>query len=221
MANKTQLIHPTVDYDPSRDRNDHALIGVSPFNGYFSADIIENLIRWSSLNFKSFDLFTMDGASKYNLMAMGYSEEDALKKTMKQDKHLRNKIIRGFEKMGYTQEEALKKIVLISQLKTNERYLELYEFYLLIFKNNPAFRQDCLNASKTILPNKDSQISDDTASIAVKYLLQEIPIWFNSPYILGIESSVFVYKDLPHYWRNVCYNYDLISPNQKLYIKQI
>ncbi|WP_010302596.1 tRNA-dependent cyclodipeptide synthase [Candidatus Odyssella thessalonicensis] len=209
------------EYNHLVDSNEHALIGISPFNGYFSTQNIENLIRWASNNFKDFDIFTMDSASKYNLMAIGYTEGDAIKKTKKQDQHLQNKIVRCLTNIGLTKEEAQKKIVFISHLYQNERYLELYKEYLNLFKNNTSFRSDCLNASKSILSQKIAEVTDESAYLAVNYLLQEIPIWFNTPYILGINSSVFVYKDLPLFWRNVCYNYGLISPNQKILIKQM
>ena len=222
MTQSILAIEPnTIEYDPDRDGNDHALIGISPFNGYFSTQNIENLMRWACRNFKTFDIFTMDGASKYNLIALGYSEEESIKKTNKQDKHLRNKILRGFEGLGFSEDESNKKIVLISSLKDNPRYQELYEFYLKLFAENPQFREDCLYASRSILLGKSKLSIDEAAAISVNYLLQELPVWFNTPYIMDVSSSVFVYKDLPQYWRNICYNYDLISTNQKILIKQI
>ncbi len=70
----------SIEYDPKIRPNSHALIGVSPFNGYFTSTNIEKTLTWAHSNFENFEVFTMDKASKYNLMAMGCSENDAIKK---------------------------------------------------------------------------------------------------------------------------------------------
>lgn len=209
--------------DPQKkfSKKEHALIGVSPFNGYFSAINMEILFKWANENFDNFSIFTMDKASKYNLMAMGYEEEQAIKKTKKQDQHLYNKVVRCLINIGFGEEESRKKILLISHLKENERYLKLYKECLGLFENNASFRLDCLNASKCIFANKVEVVTEESTRIAVNYLLEELPIWLNTPYILGIRTSVFVYKDLPPYWYNICYNYGLIAPKQKIFIKSL
>ncbi len=209
----------TILYDPQNDSNVHALIGVSPFNGYYNSDNIDALIAWASVTFEDFHVFTMDESSKYNLMAQGYSEEDAIKKTRKQDKHLLNKIVRGLEKIGCAQSEARSKILLISDLRHNEKYLDLYQKYYILYQNNADFRSDCLNAARAILHEKISTDMDQAALIAVQYLLEEIPVWFDTPAIMGVSSSVFVYKDLPFYWKKVCCDYNLGAPTQRIYIK--
>lgn len=56
----------------SPNKIEHALIVVSPFNGYFTVKNMEILFSCAKDNCRSFDVFTMDKASKYNLMAMGY-----------------------------------------------------------------------------------------------------------------------------------------------------
>ncbi|MBX9697459.1 MAG: tRNA-dependent cyclodipeptide synthase, partial [Alphaproteobacteria bacterium] len=104
----------SIEYDPKTHPNSHALIGISPFNGYFTTSNIEKTLIWAHSNFENFEVFTMDKASKYNLIAMGYSENEAIKKAKKQDQHLKNKIIRGLESIGFSEDEAKKKILLIS-----------------------------------------------------------------------------------------------------------
>lgn len=200
---------------------EHGLIGVSPFNGYFSVHNMEILFDWAKDNFHTFDVFTMDKASKYNLMAMGYEEHQAIKKTKKQDQHLYNKIIRCLTSVGFSEEESKRKVLLISHLYNNKRYLETFKKCKDLFDTNSFFRNDCLNASKYMLAGKTELLTDEFTNLAVNYLLEELPIWFNTPYILGLSSSVFVYKDLSLFWHNICYNYGLISPNQKIFIKNL
>ncbi|MBX3457755.1 MAG: tRNA-dependent cyclodipeptide synthase [Candidatus Paracaedibacteraceae bacterium] len=210
---------PEIMYDPRVDSKGHALIGVSPFNGYYNSQNIDVLVAWAAENFKEFHVFTMDGASKYNLMAQGYSEEEAIKKTRKQDKHLYNKIVRALKKIGCPPSDVMSKILLISDLKRNNKYQELYNIYCDFYEKNQDFQEDCLNAAKAILHGKMMTNIDQAAEIAVRYLLEEIPVWFDTPAIMNIQSSVFVYKDLPFYWKKVCCDYNLVSPHQQIYIK--
>lgn len=112
MLPQYKIDYQSFEYDPKIHPNDHALICVSPFNGYFTTSNIEDLLRWAHFNFKEYSIFTMDKASKYNLMAVGYTEIEAIKKTRKQDQHLKNKIIRCLEKIGLSLEESEKKYYL-------------------------------------------------------------------------------------------------------------
>jgi cyclo(L-tyrosyl-L-tyrosyl) synthase len=210
----------SIMYNPFIDGNDHAVIGISPFNGYYGSQNIEALVAWAVDNFKDFHLFTMNESSKYNLIAQGYSEEEAIKKTRKQDKHLYNKMVRALEKMGYSPIEATSKILLISHIKKNKRYQELYSYYYDFYLNNLIFKTDCLNATKTFLQEKSITVTDHAIEIAVQYLLEEIPVWFATPAIMNIDLSVFVYKDFPKYWKRICCDYNLVAPNQRIYIKE-
>lgn len=200
---------------------DHSLIVVSPFNGYFTSKNMEILFRWANNRCRSFDIFTMDKASKYNLIAMGYEESHAIKKTKKQDTNLYNKIITCLKNIGFSDDESQKKILLISHLDKNESYLRIYKKCMELFEVNSDFRNDCLNLSKSFLETKMEKISDQSMYIAVNYILEELPIWFDTPSIMGISSSVLVYKDFSLFWQNICLNYGLVAHNQKILIKNI
>lgn len=217
--NRVSEFGQSVEYDPTIHQNHHALIGVSPFNGYFTASNIEKTLIWAHSNFDNFNVFTMDKSSKYNLIAMGYAEDEAIKKTKKQDQHLKNKIMRGLKSIGISEQDAEKKILLISHLYENPHYIELYEYCKNLFRSNSSFRDDCLNASEQILLGKTDHITRELLNVSVQYLLEELPVWIDTPYILGIPFSVFVYKDLSEFWCNLFNKYGLVSDNQKILVK--
>jgi tRNA-dependent cyclodipeptide synthase len=202
-----------------KNSNRHALIAVSPFNSYFSVKNMTMLFNWAYKNFDTFNIFMMDEVSVFNLMAIGYSEQQALQKTKKQDHNLKNKVIKSLTSIGFSVVDAHEKIVLLSQLSKSNHYSELYKKYTHIFKTNTLFRQDCLDATKAMLSEKMELVSDKAISLAVHYLLAELPIWFDIPYLLNIESSVLVYKELSFFWKKICYNYNLLSPQQTILIK--
>ncbi len=200
---------------------DHALIAISPFNSYFSVTNITHLLRWACETFSEFNLFIMDGASKYNLMALGYDEEKAVKKTKEQDKKLFNKVIKSCIAVGMSEKDAHEKIILLNHLSQTQRYLESYNRYKTVFETNVSFRNDCLGATRLMLEHKNGSINDTSVSIAVQYLLAELPIWFDIPYVLNVPSSVLVYKDLSLFWKKIYYDYDLVCPQQGLLIKNV
>lgn len=220
LKNNICEIHPLLERQPSH-KVEHFLIVVSPFNGYFTSKNMEILFKWAKNNCSSFDVFTMDKASKYNLIAMGYDEEQAIRKTLKQDKNLYNKIITCLKNIGFSEEEAERKILLISHLNNNKSYLRIYKKCLNLFETNTDFRNDCLTISKGFLETKVEEVSDSAINIAVNYILEELPVWFDTPSILGISSSVLVYKDFSFYWRSICSNYGLVSNKQRILIKNI
>lgn len=221
MIQQQKIEAQSFEYDPDVDSNDHALIGVSPFNGYFSTKNMEVLFNWARDNFKTFNIFTMDKASKYNLMAIGYTEAEAVKKTRKYDRNLRNKVITCLKNVGFSEEDAENKILSLTHISKSQKYLELYKKYLGFFEQNPSFKSDCINASKNILLGKMEKVTNESLQLAIQYLFLELPIWFNIPDILEIPSSVLIYKDLSFYWSNIYCNYGFLSPNQKLLIKDI
>ncbi|MGN6670429.1 MAG: tRNA-dependent cyclodipeptide synthase, partial [Candidatus Nucleicultricaceae bacterium] len=101
----------------------------------------------------------------------------------------------------------------------NDKYIELYEQCKNLFQSNLSFREDCLKASMQILLDKTDYITRELLDVSVQYLLEELPVWINTPYILGIPFSVFVYKDLSDYWYNIFNKYGLVSDNQKIWVK--
>lgn len=200
---------------------DHALIGVSTFNSYFSVENMEKLFLWAHKNFTHFNVFFMDGASIFNLMAVGYHEQEALRKTKKHDRNIENKIIKSLVNIGFDMETSKEKIVLLSTLSKNKKYSDLHEKYVNLFEENILFRNDCLNATNEMLSSKVQEISNDSLYLAVKYLLAELPLWFEAPFILNLNSSTFIYKDLSYFWKKICYDYNLLSSTQKILVKSV
>lgn len=202
-------------------KKDHALIAVSAFNSYFSIKNMEILFNWACKEFNNFNVFFMDEVSIFNLMALGYDEEQALKKTKKHDSNLKNKIIQSLNNIGFNSEDSQKKMILLSQISQSDTYLAAYKRYMHIFETNAFFKKDCLDATKTMLLKKINNVSDKVLHLSLKYLLAELPIWLDIPYVLNLPSSVLVYKDLPLPWERICYNYNLLSPQQEILIKRV
>ena len=112
----------------------HAIICVSPNNKYFSVGNMELLFYWANENYDDFNVFFMNKVSVYNFMALGYDEKISLKKTIKNDSNLHNKIIRALSNCGFNKD----KIILLSGLSENQKYKECYNKYKSVFRQPNA-----------------------------------------------------------------------------------
>ncbi len=60
---------------------EHGLIGVSPFNSYFTVETLEGLFSWALKTFKDMNVFIPTTISSYTFQAIGYPESRATRKT--------------------------------------------------------------------------------------------------------------------------------------------
>ncbi|CAL7961882.1 Cyclodipeptide synthase [Alphaproteobacteria bacterium] len=179
----------------------HLVMGISPFNSFFSVDNITAILEWAKSNSKSFQVFFPDQISIYTLMSLGYQEKEALHKIRKQENYLTNKIIQSLKNIHITDEiEQQKKIIKLSELKNNKSYIELLDRYKKLFAENKDFYDICVDTSEQILEqNHRKKEGDEVINFnnAHEYLIQELPIPTNIGEILNIEKCVFVYKTIP------------------------
>jgi cyclo(L-tyrosyl-L-tyrosyl) synthase len=190
----------------------HALIGISPFNSYFSEEVLTELFSWALKIFKDVNIFIPNEISSYTFEALGYDKNKALKKTRTQDRYLKNKAVSALMANGINEHETVKRIVFLGDVLSNEKYISFYNIYKNLYENDKNFREGCLLTSKWVLEGKcDLESIDEKAlGIAVKYFLAELPLFLNSPEILNLESSLFIYKDTPEFVSRI-YNDSLFS----------
>jgi cyclo(L-tyrosyl-L-tyrosyl) synthase len=174
----------------------HAMIGVSPFNGYFKEEILIKLIAWASQNFERFNLFIPDAPVVYTLKALGYSESDAQRKMLKQSRWMKNKMIRALHSAGYP--DAEKYIFDWQRLSLNSWFVRQYDGIKMRFKVDESFKRLCMDTSlecyKHAVSINNGKLGElGNLELAAQYLLCEIPFMTATPSILGVESSVFCY----------------------------
>jgi cyclo(L-tyrosyl-L-tyrosyl) synthase len=191
------------------DLKEHALIGISPFNSYYSEDNLKKLFSWGLNNFKEISVFIPNEISTYTLQAIGYSKDKADRKTKSQDRYLRNKAIKALVANNLSGHEAKSKMVFFSDLaQNNKKYMEFCKLYEQMYENDKNFREGCLLTSKCVLSTKGNSacVDERALNLSVKYFLAELPLYLNTPDILNVSSSLFVYKDLPTDFLNKIYN---------------
>lgn len=192
---------------------DHALIGISPFNGYFSEENLTKLISWAITTFKDYTLFIPDSWSIFTLMGQGYSEQKAKRKTRKEDFRLKNRVIRSFLNNDISVETALNKILMATSLEKEPNYKKIHLKCIEKFNGDIKFRDICLSTSNFILSKTSENIMENDINTAVHYFLNELPLFLDAPKILGVSSSFCVYYNIPGFIEEI-YQDSLRSPNQ-------
>ena len=197
------------------EKREHALIGISPFNSYFSEENIKKLIYWGYTNFKNFHLLIPDTLPCFNFLAIGYSDSKALNKTKRQIQYLLNKVNRAFSNLSLNITNS-NKLVMISKFSKNHVYHELYDSCLKKYVNETDFKQRCFSASELVLKNYTINIIPSMLDMSSKYLLGELPFYINTPKILGIDSSLLVYHENIEFFVDLYKNRDknLVDNNQ-------
>lgn len=197
---------------------EHALIGISPFNSYYSEKRIADLIKWGMNNFKDFHLFVPDTLPIFNFLSLGYSEGKAKSKSKHQWNYLKSKISKAFMANGFGEYPASKVITIndTEPLSNNEIYKDIHEKCLYRYRNDQAFKEKCLKASESIFSNPlDPTKNNINFEIAVQYILGELPIALDTPKILGVKSSLFIYHDNIDFFVNLYKVHDeLLSTKQ-------
>ncbi|MGD1711923.1 tRNA-dependent cyclodipeptide synthase [Dapis sp. BLCC M172] len=199
------------------EQGEYAVLGISPFNSFFSEKNIGTLSNWAMNNFKSFNLFIPDEPYVYTLMALGYDEVKAIKKAKRQANYLINKCLRALTGLDLSRNEAEKLIIDSQYLNKNTNYLSALKFYEDKYANDIEFRRNCLETSRQLVESQ-TDISNYRLEVAVKYLLAELPLFFNSASILGEKEAVFCYRNCSLFIQTVFERKDGIVLNNQGYI---
>lgn len=203
--NNQPIITPTLLGSVSREvflKKEHVLLGISPFNSYFSEDMITIWIRWAQRNFASFTIFIPDTLPIFTFLSLDYDEPRAKTKARRQAAYLKNKIFRALAKLGFTDKEAQNLIVDMAKLEGNEVYMALKAQGLEVYHRDGLFQSECDKCTNWVLSGHDARSwSLKNTSIAVQYVLAELPLFMNTPAILNKPSSLFAYHQTPDFIR--------------------
>lgn len=179
---------------------EHVVIGVSPFNSYFTEEKIADLINWAKEKFRAFHIYVPDGPSQFTLEALGYPENKARKKASRQGRWLLNKIRRALSVAGLEDAAAEQLILCSKSLEHDEAYRRLSQEVDAICAAESSFYEGCVETSRWVLNGQaggPGEVTREMLESAVRYFKAELPLFMNSPAIVGAPSSVFSYHQCP------------------------
>ncbi|RZS39241.1 cyclo(L-tyrosyl-L-tyrosyl) synthase [Herbihabitans rhizosphaerae] len=184
----------TPNCESVRESGAHACVGISPFNGYYTASRIADLVAWAKRSFDYYHFFVPDAAAAYTLEALGYEPKKARQKARRQGNLVYNKISRALAEQGV--HDAKRHILDSARLDTNPRYRELHAEVTGLFEKDEEFRTETMGSSEWVLAKRLPPGCSPTPrqrELAVRYFLAELPLFLDTPTIVGRPSSVFVY----------------------------
>jgi len=176
------------------NRGGHALVGLSPFNNYYSYARICSIFEWVSGVFRNFDALVPGEEAALTLIAGGEPAHTAATKARFQVSKLRSRAVDAMSRLGIQNAQA--RAFSLAQFAENTVYKKLRQEVRDCYLSDANFRALCLDTAKTVVTNRLSDGAQPTpvqVEIAVEYLMAELPLLLDSPGILGIDASVFCY----------------------------
>jgi cyclo(L-tyrosyl-L-tyrosyl) synthase len=176
-----------------------AIIGISPFNSYYTQERIKKILFWARKEFNYYTVYLPTQLSSYNFRAMGYSLAQSKKKTRRQDQYLINKVNSAFSSLGvsYTKDLVLTTEILMA----NDEYKRRVDYYYDLYFSDEIFRGILHREIPKLMGKLSlSECQSEQLRLASSYLLHELPIIFNGLDVLGLSSSpVFIYSKEPSF----------------------
>ncbi|WP_378730486.1 tRNA-dependent cyclodipeptide synthase [Nocardia brasiliensis] len=176
---------------------DHAVIGVSPGNSYFSGQRIRDLARWGLAHFDRVDIVYTDVYVAEMFEALGYSELGARRKADKNIRGVRAKIIAAVDDVDPAGQRLF--ATAMSEFRSNEAYRDLHADLIRRSADDEEFRAVCHELVTRFLSSKVLDGRAPTCrqhEVCLDYIRAEAPLFLDTPAILGVPSSLNCYHQL-------------------------
>ncbi|AWZ08165.1 MULTISPECIES: tRNA-dependent cyclodipeptide synthase [unclassified Streptomyces] len=176
---------------------DHAVIGISPGNSYFSAQRVLDLAQWGMRNFQQVDIIYTDLHVADMYEALGYDPDEARRKAVKNLRGVRAKVNNAAAETDPTGVRLRARPM--SALTDIPAYRALHSHLTNLLDNDPEFRTTCDSLVDSFLSSK---VLDGKAAttrqreVCLKYVCAEAPLFLDTPAILGVPSSLNCYHQL-------------------------
>jgi cyclo(L-tyrosyl-L-tyrosyl) synthase len=177
---------------------EHAVIGVSPGNSYFSQQRLLDLARWGAENFRRVDLVYTDLYVAEMYEALGYGEDDARRKAVKNLRGVRAKVRAA---VGETDDGSGRiRSHAMSEFQAVPAYRRLHDELWRRLDTDPEFRAVIDELVGAFLASK--VLADGRAATArqrevcLRYICAEAPLFLDTPAVLDVPSSLNCYHQL-------------------------
>lgn len=184
-----------------RQRAEHALIGVSTGNSYFTAPRLTALVRWAQRGFAAVDVVCADLHIEDMLVAEGDTPENAARRARKRVRDVRRRIRQAVE--AADPDGPAPRSHLLSEFRDSPAYRRLHAEITQALGHDPEFALACHEmVHRYVLGHGDTENGDTTPGdvaaagqvrAGLDYLCSELPFFVDTPGILGVPSSVSCY----------------------------
>jgi len=172
----------------------HVVIGVSPGNSYFTAQRLRELTRWGLDHFEQVDLVHTDLHVADMYEALGYGADEARRKAVKNLRGVRAKVAAAVEEADPTGVRVRTRGM--SEFRSVPAYQELHRQVLEAVEHDPVVRATCDALTGIFLAGKlapGQEITERQREVCRAYICAEVPLFLDTPAILGVPSSLNCY----------------------------
>lgn len=176
---------------------DHAVIGVSPGNSYFSAQRLRALADWGRARFDRIDFVYTDIYIAEMYEATGYSELEARRKAVKNLRGVRAKLTAAAAAADPDGTAVF--VRPISQLRADPAYRALHRDLIARLAADTELRAVCHTLVSRFLSTRilnGQQPTPRQHQVCLDYICAEAPLFLDTPAILGVPSSLNCYHQL-------------------------
>ncbi|KOG90878.1 tRNA-dependent cyclodipeptide synthase [Streptomyces varsoviensis] len=190
--------------DRIRRRGDHALIGVSTNNSYFSAERLTALVHWAQEHFRAVDIICADLHIDTVLTAEGGDPESVGRRARRRVTDVRRRIRKAVH--AALPDGPRPGAHLLSDFQHNAAYQRLRAEIDKALREDAEFAGACHDMIRRHLIGRGSHSAAGSAGdgpvsaaeadqlqAGLKYLGSELPFFVDTPSILGVPSSVSCY----------------------------
>ncbi|MFH0520612.1 tRNA-dependent cyclodipeptide synthase [Streptomyces sp. M41] len=185
-----------------RVAGDHAVIGVSPGNSYFSARRVHDLARWGLAHFERVDFVHTDLYVAEMYAASGYPPDDARRKAVKNLRGVRAKVVGAVQAVD--PDGTRLRAHAMSDFRGNPAYREIHDHLQTRLATDDEFRTTCEKLVDSFLSGKTAAepdggtggTSNAQREVCLAYVCAEAPLFLDTPAILGVPSSLNCYHQL-------------------------
>ncbi|MFC0112506.1 tRNA-dependent cyclodipeptide synthase [Kibdelosporangium aridum] len=171
-------------------RGRHAVVGLSPFNGYSSAANIHAIVGWACQHFDQVDVMTAGYEAAYTLAPV-MPPHVAAKRVRKAIRQIRSQAGRALADHGVTSAE--RHVACWTQLLERPAYAELFRWSQQVWHQDSTLRTVCEDVARVVLSGNTTTPTADQVRLAARYAVAELPFFTDSPAIYEVDCSVFIY----------------------------
>ncbi|MFD9246069.1 tRNA-dependent cyclodipeptide synthase [Streptomyces sp. NPDC059556] len=176
------------------DEGAHVVIGVSPGNSYFTAQRLRELTRWGLDHFDQVDLVYTDLFVSDMYEALGYGADEARRKAVKNLRGVRAKVGAAATEADPTGVRVRARGM--SEFQVLPAYQALHRQVVTAVDGDPVVRETCDALTGIFLAGKltpGQQASGLQKEVCRAYISAEVPLFLDTPAILGVPSSLNCY----------------------------
>ncbi|MFE4723343.1 tRNA-dependent cyclodipeptide synthase [Streptomyces sp. NPDC056728] len=175
------------------DEGEHAVIGISSGNGYFSHQRVLDLAAWGLDNFRQVDLIWTDMHVAEQFEALGYGSVEAQRKTVKNLRGVRAKVTAAVGSLDPSGQRLRGRPM--SGLVQIPAYRKIRDELDVMLKDDKEFRDVCDQLAGRFLETKVGGLgaTQQQRQACIRYVCAEVPLFLDTPAILGVPSSLNLY----------------------------